>query len=129
MSKRKIDPAQDTRFAREQQDNMGAEHVDPRAIRDPNRGVADADSTVFPRHGGARPDKDIDQSTVDMLNEATTSEGGLAIDGGKLSGHVDDFEGDLVKRGGATPGADPNNAVTPAHDLMTGDTGKTNNPD
>ena len=128
MSKRKTNPAEDPQFTREERDNRGVDHCDPRSIRDPARGVGDADSSAFVKHGGSRPDKGIDQSTVDQMNEATTSEGGLALDGGKLSGNRDDFEGDLEELH-STEGADPNNAVTAAHDLPTGDTGKTRNVD
>jgi hypothetical protein len=128
MSKRKTNPAEDPRFTREERDNRGVEHGDPRSVRDPERGVGDADSFSFVRHRGNRPDKGIDQSTIDQMNEATTSGGGLALDGGKLSGNRDDFEGDLEELN-PKEGADPNNAVTLAHDLPTGDTGKTRNPD
>jgi hypothetical protein len=122
MSKRKTNPAEDPRYTREERDNRGVDHTDPRVVREPSRGMADADSSSFPKHGGIRPDKGIDQSSVDQPNEATTSEGGLALDGGKLSGNRDDFEGDLEEMHSAE-GADPNNAVTPAHDMVTGDTG------
>ncbi len=47
---------------------------------------------------------------------ATTSDGGLAIDGGKLSGNQDDFEHELEHGVKTTPGADPDNRVEPPND-------------
>src|SRR5438128_4933407 len=95
MSKRKTNPAEDPQFTREERDNGGVAHTDHRSIREPDYGVADADTTTFEEHRGARPDKGIDQSTVGQVNEATTVQGGISLDGGKLSGNRDDFDGDL----------------------------------
>src|SRR2546423_3575873 len=84
-------------------------------------GADDVDNSVFPKHGGLRADKNTDQSTVDVINEATTPRGGIAVGGGKLAGNKDDFEGDLVYHERVKPGADPNNGVTPAHDMVSSD--------
>jgi hypothetical protein len=85
-------------------------------------GADDMDATAFPKHGGLRPDTGVDQSTIASINDATTALGGIAISGGKLAGNKDDFEGDLVYRERKTPGANPDNGVTPAHDMDSGDT-------
>ncbi|MEA2552039.1 MAG: hypothetical protein QOJ65_215, partial [Fimbriimonadaceae bacterium] len=92
-------------------------------------GVPEKDTTTFQTKGGIRPDTHADQGTIGTINEAVTSGGGIAIDGGKLAGNRDDFEGDLGQRGPRPAGANPNNRVTPAHDLPTGDSGKTADPD
>lgn len=53
-------------------------------------------------------------------NPVLDETGGLAVDGGKLPGAKDDFDGELDDdRPAVVPGADPNNAVRPpnAQDL------------
>ncbi|MEZ0325461.1 MAG: hypothetical protein ACAH95_06115 [Fimbriimonas sp.] len=58
-----------------------------------------------------------DAGGVGMLNSATTEDGGVAVAGGKLAGHVDDFNGELEdRRLKNVPGADPNNQVVPPND-------------
>lgn len=130
MADRNTEFGKDPRYVSDNRDNRSTEHNDPRIVRDETAGVADTDSTSFLTKGGLRTDKNIDQGTVSELNEFTTESGGIAIDGGKLAGNHDDFEGDLEgTRGHTVPGADPNNRVTPAHDMKTGDAGPTWNPD
>ncbi|HSI73371.1 MAG TPA: hypothetical protein VK934_09340 [Fimbriimonas sp.] len=52
-----------------------------------------------------------------LVHEATTEAGGVAFDGGKLAGHVDDFDGELENRRlRNVPGADPENEVHPPND-------------
>jgi hypothetical protein len=49
--------------------------------------------------------------------DGITSEGGIAIDGGKLAGNHDDFNGEVESRRlRNVPGADPNNEVHPPND-------------
>jgi hypothetical protein len=99
MSKRKTSSKEDPQFMPEETDNRGTDHSGPRVIRDPNRGVPEKDTTTFQTKGGIRPDTHADQGTIGTINEAVTSGGGIAIDGGKLAGNRDDFEGDLGQRG------------------------------
>jgi hypothetical protein len=56
---------------------------------------------------------------IDLNSDATTDDSGIAIDGGKLAGNIDDFDGQLDGQVKNVPGADPNNEVKPpnARDL------------
>lgn len=69
-------------------------------------GAADADTSVSPTaDGGSQPTKNPDQGEVGTLNEATTPDGGIAVEGGKLGGNKDDFEGEIGTKTGKVPGA------------------------
>lgn len=64
-----------------------------------------------------------DSGAIGMDNAATTADGGVAVDGGKLPGNVDDFEGELeARRLRVEPGADPENAVSPGQHMVKGNT-------
>lgn len=128
MSERKTEFGQDPRWVREERDNRGTDHSDPRQI-DPESGVDDVDTASFLTKGGVRPDHYPDQGVAGTLNEMTAPDGGIAIGGGKLAGNHDDFAGDLGHIKKPVPGANANNEIQPAHDLTTGDSGKTENPD
>ena len=106
MSDRKTTSKDDNSFAREDQDNKGAVHTSPQVPKNKPHGAADADTSVSPTaDGGVQPTKNPDQGEVGTLNEATTSDGGIAVDGGKLEGNKDDFEGEIGTRTGKVPGA------------------------
>jgi hypothetical protein len=61
-----------------------------------------------------------DTENIGLENEATTGDGGIAIDGGKLPGNKDDFEHELDEGPHAVPGA--NKQHHPAHAMNKGET-------
>ncbi len=89
---------------RQQDTTEGASYVD-------TSGPATAD-------GGTAGDGVTEgEDGIGLLNSATTDDGGIAVAGGKLAGHKDDFEGELNdRRLRNVPGADPNNQVVPPND-------------
>jgi hypothetical protein len=82
-------------------------------------GADDADTTgPATAEGGTAGDGVTEESGgIGLVHEATTEDGGVAVLGGKLAGHVDDFDGELEnRRFKNVPGADPNNEVHPPND-------------
>src|SRR4051812_32322004 len=61
-----------------------------------------------------------DSGNIGLINDATTLDGGIAIDGGKLPGNHDDFDGELREGRRSVPGA--NKKEHPAHAMNKGET-------
>jgi hypothetical protein len=89
---------------------------------DQNVSGADAvDTSSRPTPGGNQPaESGEDTQTIGLDNAATTDDGGIAVDGGKLPGNHDDFEGELREGPHAVPGA--NRKHHPAHAMNKGET-------
>ena len=84
-------------------------------------GVAEVDKTAWKTRGGKKgQDTRRDTGAIGINNEATTVDGGIAIDGGKLPGNHDDFERELGEGRRAVPGADKKHR--PAHAMSKGET-------
>jgi hypothetical protein len=84
-------------------------------------GVGEVDESARLTHGGWKgQDTTTDSGTVGTNNEATTDDGGVAIDGGKLAGNIDDFHRELQEGPRPVPGADKHHH--PAHAMSKGET-------
>jgi hypothetical protein len=80
-------------------------------------GEADTSGPATAEGGTAGDGVTQDAGGIGLVNDATTEDGGVAVAGGKLAGHVDDFDGELEdRRLRNVPGADPNNQVVPPND-------------
>jgi hypothetical protein len=83
------------------------------------RGADEVDESGPATADGGTAGRGVDSEAggVGTVNEATTTDAGVAVAGGKLAGHIDDFDGELEsRRMKNVPGADPNNEVTPPND-------------
>ena len=80
-------------------------------------GDADRSAPATADGGPAGAGVTTEEGGIDQINEATTADGGIAVDGGKLAGNKDDFDDELnERRNRNTPGADPENEVQPPND-------------
>jgi hypothetical protein len=80
-------------------------------------GEADTSGPATADGGSAGDGVTEDAGGIGINSAATTEDGGVAVAGGKLAGHVDDFAGELEdRRLRNVPGADPNNEVKPPND-------------
>jgi hypothetical protein len=84
-------------------------------------GVGEIDEGARLTSGGWKADGTTgDSGTIGVDSEATTNDGGIAIDGGKLAGNIDDFEQELHEGPKPVPGADKHHH--PAHAMSKGET-------
>jgi hypothetical protein len=84
-------------------------------------GVGEMDKTAGLTRGGMKgQDTERDTGVVGVESEATTADGGVAIDAGKLAGNVDDFEDEMQEGPRPVPGAEKKHH--PAHAMTKGET-------